>query len=311
MVDVLVEKRARKKPGFPPRAIVQFPPPLFDEWDEPGTFVEALELHMRRHGDTSYRLHRALIQAGARLDERTLGRWRAGRKSPNSASSMKVLAQIESRYRLKAGYFKSKLRNASRSTRQEQIEGISEAEQRRLSWHLPDDFADRSKAEQSEIIEWIRRVIISGATDYRQFLATAVKHKYGIRFSTRAPSPEDIEETEVDPDVTASALAAPPRLAGEMADLIQCSHCSQDQAYACAWFSFLDIDNPLAADTDMTSEGSLVPALAAAVLTDSSAKVTYGADAHADWRPPMSSRTLGQCNRSLTISNVIDRLHWI
>jgi len=40
-------RRARKR-----NAIVEFPEPLAGEWEDPPTFHEALELHIRRHRDT-------------------------------------------------------------------------------------------------------------------------------------------------------------------------------------------------------------------------------------------------------------------
>ena len=57
------------------------------------------------------------------------------------------------------------------------------SERRRLAWHLPDDFLTRPKAEQEEILAWVRRVIISGSTDYRRFQAEAMKQRYAVRFT--------------------------------------------------------------------------------------------------------------------------------
>jgi hypothetical protein len=31
--------------------VVEFPAPLFTDWIEPGTFHDALALHLQRHGD--------------------------------------------------------------------------------------------------------------------------------------------------------------------------------------------------------------------------------------------------------------------
>ena len=43
---------AARRPGVKPRPIVEFPEALFDTWDDPGEFHEALDLHMRRFGDS-------------------------------------------------------------------------------------------------------------------------------------------------------------------------------------------------------------------------------------------------------------------
>ena len=59
---------------------------------------------------------------------------------------------------------------------------ISASERRRLAWHLPDDFNALPFEKRQEILEWVRRVIISGSTDYRRFQATASKQRYAIRF---------------------------------------------------------------------------------------------------------------------------------
>lgn len=128
-------------------------------------------------------------------------------------------------YRLSPGYFQAKLPHPSRATTGHQPAGISRAEMRRLAWHLPDDFATRSTAEQEEILEWVRRVVISGSTDYRRYQADAMKLRYAVRFpalQSAKPQKRAVDEDEdrarqdeVDPE-----LAPPPRLASEMAALI-------------------------------------------------------------------------------------------
>jgi hypothetical protein len=160
------------------RSNVQLPLPALDIWDDPPAFHDALDLHMRRHGDTSDRLNRALKRLGFPIDSKTIRTWRLGQKTPNSVVSLKALREIEHRYGLQAGYLKAKLCRSARSARHFKIDGVSRMEQRRLAWHLPDDFSDRPQEEQRQIIEWVRRVIISGATDYRQYQAAALRHPY-------------------------------------------------------------------------------------------------------------------------------------
>ena len=80
------------------------------------------------------------------------------------------------------GYFRAKLPHQSRSLYGHDMGDISSAERRRLAWHLPDDFSSLPFSKREEIIEWVRRVIISGSTDYRRYQAAAVKQRYAIRF---------------------------------------------------------------------------------------------------------------------------------
>ena len=64
-------KAVGRKRGPKPRPIVEFPEPLWTEWEEPVTLSEALVLHMRRHGDSVRHLFLALESAEMR---RTSGR---------------------------------------------------------------------------------------------------------------------------------------------------------------------------------------------------------------------------------------------
>lgn len=226
----------RQKPGTRPRAIEEFPTPLFSEWSDPPTFQEALELHMRRHGDSYWHLHRAVVHDDENLDRSTIRHWLQGSKAPRSLASMEVLGRIEQRYRLSVGYFKAKLPYQARSSSGHILEDISPAERRRLAWHLPDDFNARSRQEQEEILEWVRRVIISGSTDYRRFQAAAMKQRYAVRFpgitygqseaandgyrGRREESKED-GASFTDPDLMSGVIDAPPTLAMEMAELIR------------------------------------------------------------------------------------------
>jgi hypothetical protein len=226
----------RQKPGAKPRVIEEFPEPLFKEWSNPSTFQEALDLHMRRHGDSYWHLHRAVVREDENLDRSTIRCWLQGFKAPRGVASMEVLARIERRYRLPTGYFKAKLPHQTRSASGHLLDEIGPAERRRLAWHLPDDFNARSLGEQEEILAWVRRVIISGSTDYRRFQAAAMKQRYAIRFpgvaygrfdvaihdrgASRFENDDDGAST-TDPDLTSGVIDAPPALAMEMAELIR------------------------------------------------------------------------------------------
>lgn len=226
----------RQKPGTKPRKIEEFPQPLFEEWLDPPAFSEALALHMRRHGDSYWHLHRAVVRDDENFDYSTIRHWLQGSKAPRSVTSMEVLARIEHRYRLPAGYFKAKLPHQTRSASGHILDDIGSAERRRLAWHLPDNFNMRSRDEQEEILEWVRRVIISGSTDYRRYQAAAMKQRYAIRFpgitygqcEVANDSYRDQHEgyegdgaSFTDPDLMSGVIDAPPVLAMEMAELIR------------------------------------------------------------------------------------------
>ncbi|MFS2109981.1 hypothetical protein ACCC88_09860 [Sphingomonas sp. Sphisp140] len=227
----------RKKRGVEPKPIIEFPEPNSTEWDDPADFSEALSLHMDRHGDTIWHLHRAVEQPGESFNRTTIREWRAGRKFPRSALSYLILGRIERRYRLPSDYFRSKLPHPARApTGHAQSVGIDRAERRRLAWHLPDDFDQRPMREREEILEWVRRVIISGSTEYRRFQAQAVKLRYAIRFpelTGRRPAPvlttadedDDIEDCQdrddVEYELAVGTVDAPPALAREVEALIR------------------------------------------------------------------------------------------
>lgn len=219
----------RRPRGVPPKPIVELPEPLFDEWEDPPTFVEALQLHMRRHGDTCWHLHRAITRPGEAFNRKTIVVWSNGEKPPRSVQSLEMLGRIERRYRLPIGYFKSKLPPTARAAKGHNVgEDIGDAERRRLAWHLPDDFNSLPFTKREEIIEWVRRVIISGTTEYRRFQAAAIKQRYAIRFPAltgRPVSPvwdiEDEDPNTVDPDLLSGSLDAPASLAAEMEGLVR------------------------------------------------------------------------------------------
>lgn len=97
-----------RKRGPKPRPIVEFPEPLWTEWEEAETLSEALILHMRRHGDSVRHLFLALDSSGDAQDQRKLMKWCTGQLVPRTVQSLAVLKKVEHRYRLPVGYFRSK-----------------------------------------------------------------------------------------------------------------------------------------------------------------------------------------------------------
>lgn len=223
-----------RKRGVKPRPVEEFPQPATGEWEDPATFREALTLHMERHGESYWHLYRAIVRADETFDLQTIRSWVQGTKAPVSVASMEILRRIERRYRLPDGYFQGKLPHQCRAARGHHLEGIDAAERRRLAWHLPDNFNLLPPAERERIVEWVRRVIVSGATDYRRFQAAAMKHRYAIRFPGVAygrsePACGSLAQDglpgegmlDTDPDLLSGVVDAPPQLTMEMASLVR------------------------------------------------------------------------------------------
>lgn len=212
-----------RRPGRPPNAIVEFPQAVAGEWKEPVDFRTALDLHMRRHGDSSYGLAAALREVGGQIFASTIAVWRRGSKVPQSADSLRLLALIERRYRLPIGYFRTKCERAPRAIRREALPGVTPAEMRRLAWHLPDDIAERPLAECEEILAWVRKVILSGATEYRLFQAAAIKHRYALQFriaGSRIKSRGGADGDNSEEPLVVTGREAPRALNAEMAALV-------------------------------------------------------------------------------------------
>lgn len=216
----------RSKGGRKPLPIVESPVPNAKEWIDPPGFREALVLHLSRFSESYYQLHRSIIKPDDKLDRATLQSWVEGRRTPRSAASLEMLTRIEHRYGLPVGYFKSKLPNPARAASGLVVRGMSRAEQRRLAWHLPDDFNSRPLKEQTKILDWVQNVALSGATEYRRFQAQAITLRYAIRFPTLTgkKARASIAATEEhDPDDQADLIGvvdAPPRLVSELTVLI-------------------------------------------------------------------------------------------
>lgn len=209
-----------KKRGPKPRAIVEFPQPLVLEWVDPPTFPEAFALHLERHGDSCHHLHRAVIASGEAFDRKTFHNWKIGKRLPATLQSFEVLGRVEQRYRLPADYFRDKLIAAAKAPRGHRFTNIADSERRRMAWHLPDDLDQRPDAERAEIIDWVRTVIVSGATDYRRYQAESLRHRYGLRF----PPLDGVDCGAWDDAVLypkVNGLRTPPRLIREVKDLIQ------------------------------------------------------------------------------------------
>lgn len=189
-------------------------------WLDPASFSESFDLHMRRHRDTVRRLQLVLAHRGVSVEGSTLRMWRRGLKAPHAKESLAILRLLEERWQLPAGYFKQKLPHPSRATSGNYVSGIGRAERRRLAWHLPDDFDGRLPSEQEEIIDWVRRVVVSGSTEYRRFQALAATQPFALRFRGLEESLRGRKRTR------RGTRLAPSELHGEMQALLEFKTCT-------------------------------------------------------------------------------------
>ena len=177
-----VRKESPARRGRPAKPVLDRPAPLWSIWSDPPTFAEALRLHMARHGDSLRSMRDALARSIQMPSVAALGTWARGAAVPTTPTSRAALAAIERRYGLPAGYFDAKVERRARVKTERGFVRIPPSENRRLAWHLPDDFARRSADEQAEILAWVREVVISGSTEYRRYQAAASRHRYALRF---------------------------------------------------------------------------------------------------------------------------------
>lgn len=162
------------------------------------------------------------MRPGESFNRKSLQDWAAGRKTPNSLLSFEMLTRIEHRYRLPEGYFRAKLDIVGRAPRRHDLAALSAVERRRLSWHLPGDFDRRPTAEQAEILEWVRTVVISGSTDYRRYQMEAMKVRFALKFPPLASLRRHSEFADDEALRTITGTrAAPPGLVRELADLVR------------------------------------------------------------------------------------------
>ncbi|SHM73412.1 hypothetical protein [Roseibium suaedae] len=208
-----------KRRGKPPRPVVEFPEPLQPTWVEPSNFGAALRLHSKRHAETVYHLYNAVVGVDDDVKRSTFVGWGRRISVPGSPTSLKILRRIEHRYCLPEGYFSGISEAVVESPVSCELDEMTPAERRRLVWHLPDDFRQRPRTEQDEILSWVRNVIISGSTDYRRYQAATLRQRYAVRFNCAASPRRKVPATRSsDPS---GIVDAPKRLNDEMAELLR------------------------------------------------------------------------------------------
>ncbi|MES0881787.1 hypothetical protein [Roseibium sp. SCP14] len=208
-----------KSRGKPPRPVVEFPEPLETAWDEPSNFGSALRLHTKRHGETVYHLYNSVVRTSDGIKRSTFVGWGRRNTVPTSKISRDILSRIERRYRLPEGYFSKIARATAAPTTNCELDEMTPAERRRLVWHLPDDFRRRPRSEQTEILSWVRTVIISGSTEYRRFQAAAIRQRYAVRFNCVAGPQRKVSGNRSSD--ASDIVDAPKRLNDEMAEILR------------------------------------------------------------------------------------------
>ncbi|MBO6894284.1 MAG: hypothetical protein JJ866_20240 [Roseibium sp.] len=218
-IKSLHHKDGRRRRGKPPPPIVEFPEPLETTWVEPSNFGAALRAHSKRHGESIYHLFNAVVRTDDGIKRSTFVGWGRRNSAPTSATSQDILRRIERRYRLPNGYFSSVDRAAADTTTHCELDDLTPAERRRLVWHLPDDFRRRPRAEQDEILAWVREVIISGSTEYRRYQAAAIRQRYAVRFKCGPGSQRKVSGSRSSD--TSYVVDAPKHLNDEMLELLR------------------------------------------------------------------------------------------
>ncbi len=198
--------------------IVDFPEPLETTWDEPGDFGTALRLHAARHGETIHHLYRAVVRPEDGMNRSTLISWHAVRRLPARWSVSKSYAGSNDAIGCPKGISPGRppIRTCGDGY---DLDDIPASERRRLAWHLPDDFNRRPRSEQAEILDWVRNVIISGATDYRRYQAAAMRQRYAVRFAG-VSGPRRKSSIAKGPDES-GVIDASAQLSAELADLLK------------------------------------------------------------------------------------------
>lgn len=184
------------------------------------SFHVAFDRELAQHRESPSALCRDLAAAGHPVETSTIYMWRKGHKAPAYIDSLAVLAFLERRWGLEPGYFRRRLPHPARATKGQAMPGISSAERRRLAWHLPDDFDRLPSKDQEEILEWVRRVVVTGATDYRRYQANAARHRFAVRFPAVQGVRKHSDAGGLTERRSGGTIIAPPRLAQEMADLL-------------------------------------------------------------------------------------------
>lgn len=210
--------RRGRRPSSPPAVLTSIADePRSAELD---SFHVEFDSQLRKHGETPTRLSRALKALDLPVEPSTLRMWRIGAKAPSYCDSLEVLRQLERRWDLPAGHFRARLPAPSRAMKGHRVLDIGEAERSRLAWHLPDDFDRRPVEEREEILEWVRRVVVSGSTEYRRYQSAATKHRFAVRFPAMHGVPAGRQLQRALDEAQGGAFPAPPDLAREMSDLV-------------------------------------------------------------------------------------------
>ncbi len=196
----------------------------------PTDFSRALNIQMRKHGDTARSLYRILKQSGRRIGPQTIRQWQLANYSPNWGSSLDALGDIEKRYGLPTGYFTKTLPvDQYEFIRRVLGQKFSGAQQRVLRWHLPKNFVVRPTAEQLEILAWVRTNVFAEEADFSRYMSKAHWQPYAVHFSSlgsrrsasplikKAKRPRTLRRGQIQTDI----VEAPRRFADEMEALIK------------------------------------------------------------------------------------------
>ncbi|ULJ73574.1 hypothetical protein [Rhizobium gallicum] len=149
--------------------------------DEPADFAEALRYQIKNHNETTWSLLHAMLAAGHRIAFVTLRRWVLGKGQPGKDHTLKALEFVEDRYALPRGYFLRRIGKPTAPYGARQGEAY-QGNLHEIAWHLPSDFFFLPAEKREEIVDWVRRSILRGSTDFHAYQRARSKTPYSIKF---------------------------------------------------------------------------------------------------------------------------------
>lgn len=189
-------------------------------------FHSILNYQMRMHQDSSSSLAKAIRRSGELDRTGTLTHWKTGRSMPRRHSSYALLARIERRYRLPAGYF-SELIAQPETARKRVLKNVRPSLRSIFCWHLPDDFENRSLSSQQEIVKWIYNNVMTSSTEFGRYQREATKYSFAVifprlsaKFAEHSSGRVAISQSIGTKRHEGSTIKAPRALTNEMENLI-------------------------------------------------------------------------------------------
>jgi hypothetical protein len=194
---------------------------------EANPFQAELHLQMVLHKDSSPSLAKAISRRGEPDRTGTISNWKTGKGLPRKRSSYDAIQRIELHYQLRPGHLSDLVAQPESATKQA-LRYVTPSMRSVFCWHLPNDFEERSKEEQAEIVNWIIKNVVGATTDYGKYHSRITQQGFSIIFPSlasllpRRPVVGSVVEKSsyIGRAGTYGTINAPSRLASEMENFI-------------------------------------------------------------------------------------------